>query len=59
MEIISRERYLKKVESWIGKENVIVLATTPSRTFGSHSSGSVASNGNTAPRRVFGGGARR
>ena len=25
MEIISRERYLKKVESWIGKENVIVL----------------------------------
>ena len=34
-------------------------ATTPSRTFGSHSSGSVASNGNTAPRRVFGGGARR
>jgi hypothetical protein len=34
-------------------------ATTPSRTFGSHSSGNVASNGNTAPRRVFGGGARR
>ena len=34
-------------------------ATTPSRTFGSHSSGSVASNGNTAPRRVFGGGARK
>ncbi len=25
MEIISRKRYLKKVESWIGKENVIVL----------------------------------
>lgn len=25
MEIISRERYLKKVENWIGKENVIVL----------------------------------
>ena len=25
MEIVSRERYLKKVESWIGKENVIVL----------------------------------
>ena len=25
MEIICRERYLKKVESWIGKENVIVL----------------------------------
>ena len=25
MEIISRERYLKKVEGWIGKENVIVL----------------------------------
>ena len=25
MEIISRKRYLKKVERWIGKENVIVL----------------------------------
>ena len=25
MEIISRERYLKKIERWIGKENVIVL----------------------------------
>ena len=25
MEIICRERYLKKLESWIGKENVIVL----------------------------------
>ncbi|MBR7054846.1 MAG: ATP-binding protein [Prevotella sp.] len=25
MEIVSRERYLKKVENWIGKENVIVL----------------------------------
>ena len=30
-------------------------ATTPSRTFGSHPSGNVASNGNNAPKRTFGG----
>ena len=33
--------------------------TTPSRTFGSHPSGNVASNGNNAPKRTFGGSARR
>ena len=39
-----------------------VSATTPTRTFGNHSSGNVAnnrSNSNNAPRGSFGGGARR
>ena len=42
-----------------GNTNRSGSSTTPSRTFGAPSTGSVASNGNTAPRRVFGGGARK
>ena len=47
------------VGNGFGNNHRSTTANTPNRTFGSHSSGNVASNGNTAPKRVFGGGARR
>ena len=48
----------RSVGGGFGNNNRNGSATTPSRTFGSHPSGNVASNGSNAPRGTFGG-ARR